>query len=164
MPTFRPAVPALWLLLLFGAGQLGGCDGTGSKQASKYERLTGTSWDIVLEESSGISLSLFRSRYARVRLFFDGDSESRRYRIVGHFSEDSTDVLAEGPVFLRGEDILRMPSGLSRREAVTWTYEFEASRAIFTVRDGSRAFLRTLFPNTTWSSQAITMTLAPNDG
>lgn len=164
MSTFRLAAVAPWLLLLFGGGVLSGCDGTGSKQTSKYERLTDTSWEIALEESSGISLSLFRQRYTRVRLLFEENDGSRTYRITGYFSEDSTAVLAEGSILLQGEDILRMTSGLGQKRPITWTYEFEASRAIFTVRDGSQSFLRTLFPNTTWSRRAVTMTLAPNDG
>ena len=163
MPTFRPAAAALGLLLVFGAALLSSCGGTGSKQASKYERLTETSWDIALEESSGISLNLFRQRYTRVRLLFEENDGGRTYRITGYFSEDSTAVLAEGSILLQGDDVLQMTSGLRRKGPITWTYEFEASRAIFTVRDGSRAFLRTLFPNTTWSRQAVTMTLAPDD-
>lgn len=164
MPTLRPAVAILGALLFLGGALLSGCDGTGSKRASKYERLTGTSWKLVLEESSGISKNLFQQRYTRVRLSFEDNDESRTYRITGHFSEDSTAVLAEGPVLLPSEDFLQMTSGFGQRRAVTWTYEFEASRAIFTVRDGSRVFLRVLFPNTTWGSQAVKMTLAPNNG
>lgn len=163
MPTFRPAAAALGLLFFFGGALLSGCDGTGSKRASKYERLTGTSWEIALEESSGISLSLFRQRYTRVRLLFEEDDGSRTYRITGYFSEDSTAVLADGLVALPSDDVLRMASGFRRNDPVTWTFKFEASRAIFTARVGSRRFLRALFPNTTWSSQAVTMALAPVD-
>jgi hypothetical protein len=166
MPSLRPAVLALGGFFLIVAGTiLGGCDGSGSKRSSLFERLTRTSWMIERLEGPGISPNRLDRRYERVRIDFGEREGKRTYRITGRFSADSTEVLAKGLVFLPppSDDVLRMASGFGRDGPVTWTFEFEASRAIFAVQVGSRPFLRRLFPNTTWSRQVVTMTLAPDD-
>ena len=150
------------MLLLFGAGVLlSACGGAGSKRASFYQRLEGT-WTIERLNGRFIDPSRIDQRYSDVRVTFWGGNQERQYRIEGQFSSDSTALVAGGAVVLRGGDALQMASGFPR--PVTWTYQFEASRAVFELRTGSRSFLRALFPETTWSeAQELTMTLAPVD-
>ena len=163
MPSLRTTVWVAWGLLILGGTFVLGCDGSGSKRASFFERLADTTWAIERLEGPGIAPNLLDQRYTRVRVDFDDQNDGGTYRITGRFSSDSTEVLAAGRIVLPGDDLLQMASGFGRRGPVTWTFEFEASRAIFAVRAGSQTFLRTLFPNTTWSPQAVTMTLAPSD-
>ncbi|WP_263820304.1 hypothetical protein [Salinibacter sp.] len=55
-----------------------------------------------------------------------------------------------------------MATGFGRLGPVTWTYSFQASRAVFTLRAGSRPFLQALFPDTVWSEGLnVEMILAP---
>lgn len=167
------AVGAL-LLLCGGALLLAGCD-TGSKRASLYQRLTGT-WTIerLQEIGGGFDLtSRLDQRYSWVRFVFRQNDDGRTYRATGRLvRQDTTVVLAEGPVRLRRDRLLRMvrgfrtPSGQAR--SITWQYHFEASRAIFRLpsgqQNGSRAFLSTLLPETSWSgSQGLELQLAPED-
>jgi hypothetical protein len=163
MAFLRSAVLILGGVFLFGGTLLAGCDGSGSKRASLFERLAGTSWVIERLEGPGISPNRLDRRYARVRVEFEERDEGRTYQITGRYSDDSTEVLAEGLVALPGENVLRMASGFERNGPITWAFEFEGSQAVFTVRAGSRPFLRALFPNTTWSPQAVRMFLARND-
>ncbi|MFB6099228.1 MAG: hypothetical protein ABEK84_09000 [Salinibacter sp.] len=161
---FRPfRLPIGSLLLCGGALLLGGCDGAGSKRASLYARLTDTgTWRIERLDGPLTAPTRLEERYSEVRVTFRDEKAGRRYRIVGQFSADSSAVLADGLVRLPGDDALRMATGF--RRPVTWTYTFEASRAVFTLQFGSRVFLGTLFPGTTWGqSRDLTMTLAPDD-
>lgn len=155
------------MLLCLGALLFMGCDGSGSKRASLYQRLTGT-WTAERLEVGDFDFTddLY---YGPVRFDFRSDDGSRAYRVTGRRS-DSTIVLAEGQIDLGGERQLRMISGFESPSGgfrpVIWTYRFEASRAIFRLSanrgNGSRAFLSTLFPGRSWSgSRRVRLRLAP---
>lgn len=166
MPSsaFRPFWLAIGSLLLCGGVLLlGSCDGAGSKRASFYQRLLNEGpWTIQRLEGPLIDPTRLDDRYVEIRVTFRGGDEGRRYRIAGQLAPDSTRILAAGAVALPGDDVLQMASGFDR--FVTWTYNFQASRAAFTLESGSRSFLRALFPGTTWSeSQELEMTLVPDD-
>lgn len=166
------AVGAL-LLFLGSTLLLGGCDGAGSKRASLYQRLTGAWRAERLQEIGSSNFDLtprLNERYSRVRFVFRKDDEGRSYRMTGRRSGDTTTVRAEGPIVLRGERLLQMARGFEspagHPRSVTWTYRFQASRAIFRLpsgqQNGSRAFLSTLLPATSWSeSQGVELQLAP---
>jgi len=164
--SFRP-VPGALLLLCTGVLLVEGCDGSGSKQTSLYQRLTGT-WKAERLEVGDFNYTS-ELRYTTVRFVFRDDDENRTYQVVGQRS-DSTTVLSEGRVDLRGDQLLRMvpgfdsPFGGSR--SVIWTYRFEASRAILRLPanrgNGSRAFLSTLIPGRSWSrTRPVRLQLAP---
>ena len=156
----RPVSFALGMVaLIVGALLWSSCDGAGSKRASRYQRLTGT-WTI--EQLRGeIDPTLLDRRYDAVRLDFRGGDGERGYQMIGRVSGDSTRVLADGRISLPRSDSLQMTIPRAER-LVAWSYTFEASRVVFTLRAGSRAFLTALFPQTSWGrSQAVTMTLAP---
>lgn len=168
----RPSVArALGAALLLWAGPLvfGGCDGGGSKQASLYQRLVGT-WTVErLEVGAFNRTPLLQERYSTVRFVFQSADGDRTYRVSGRRS-DSTWVLSDGRVDLRGGQLLRMHPGFTHPEGglrpVTWTFRFDASRAIFRLpenqRNGSRAFMTTLLPGRNWSaSQGVRVQLAP---
>lgn len=163
------------LLFLLVAGLVfESCDGTGSKQASLYERLTGT-WTVErIEEidSNFDHTGRLDDRYSWVRFDFRS-GEGRTYRVTARPKGDTTTVvLAEGPIRLGRGQLLQMvggfvdPSGAPR--TVVWTYEFDASRAVLRLspgqQNGSRAFLSTLLPGIGWSeTQGIRLQLAPVD-
>jgi len=155
---------AVWGLILcvVGALLLGACSGAGSKRASLYQQLTGT-WTIERLGGSINYTSQLEDRYPRgVRITFQGGDSGGSYRIATPRSDDSTEVLAEGIVILRGDEGLQMASGFGQLGPVEWTYGFEASRAVFTLQFGSRAFLRTLFSGGSQNVD-LEMTLAPAD-
>jgi len=160
----RPVLPVVGALLLcFGGVLLGGCDSAGSKRASLYEGLTETgTWTIEeLRERDGINYTsrldtLYRGE---VRVTFEGGDEGRTYKIVSS-SGDSTEPIAQGRIGLPGDDVLQMVSGFGR--PVEWTYGFEASRAIFSLRFGSQPFLRALLSGGS-RNEDLEMTLAPAD-
>jgi hypothetical protein len=158
---FRPVLPVVGAFLLgFGGVLLGGCDNTGSKRASLYERLTRTSWTIERLQGSIDYTSQLNERYPEgVNVTFEGGDGRKMYRIASPLPGDSTEVLAEGTVTLR-EDMLQMASGFGR--PVEWTYGFEASRAIFSLRFGSQPFLRALLSGGR-QNEDLEMTLAPAD-
>ena len=160
LSVFRIALSAL---LCAGVLLLGGCDGAGSRQASLYQRLTGT-WTIERLESDGFDYtSQLDERYPQgVTITFRGGDEGRTYTIANASSADTSEVLAEGIVSLRGGDILQMATGFGRLGPVRWTYGFEASRALFEIQFGSRAFLRVLLSGG-GQNQSLEMTLAPGD-
>jgi hypothetical protein len=141
---------------------LAGCDGTGSQRASLYQRLSDEGegpWRI--ERLDGPLTPDLGDR--DIQIAFRAD-DGRRYRIVERGSADSAAVLASGAVVLPRGDNLQMATGFGRLGPVTWSYGFQASRAVFTLRAGSRPFLQTLFPNTAWSEGLdVEMTLAPTD-
>ena len=122
-----------------GAGLLllVGCDGAVSKQASLYERLTGT-WTIERVEGALVA----PNRLDSVRVTFRRGDNGRRYRISGTPASNSAELSIEGAVILRRGNELRMASGF--RRVVTWTYAFQGSQALLTVQSGSRAFLDAL--------------------
>ncbi|MFB6232542.1 MAG: lipocalin family protein [Salinibacter sp.] len=164
--SFRPVLGAL-LLLCAGVLVVEGCDGSGSKQSSLYQRLTGT-WKAERLEVGDFNYTS-ELRYTAIRFIFRDDDKNRTYRVIGERS-DSTTVLSEGRVELRGDRLLRMipgfksPFGGSR--PVIWTYRFEVSRAILRLpgnqRNGSRAFLSTLFPGRSWNGmRRVRLQLAP---
>ena len=150
------------LLVCVGGLVLVGCNGTGSQRASLYQRLSDEGegpWRI--EQLDGPLTPALGER--EVRIAFRNDN-GRRYRITERLSGDSTAVLASGAVVLLREDDLRMETGFGRFGPVTWTYSFQASRAVFTLRAGSRPFLQTLFPDAAWGEGLdVEMTLAPTD-
>jgi len=138
-----------------------GCDGTGSQQASLYQRLSNEGdgpWRI---EQLEAPLQDIGER--EIQIAFRQD-DGQTYRMVERRSEDSTVVLASGAVTLSRGDDLQMATGFGRFGSVVWTYSFQASRAVFTLQVGSRPFLRTLFPGTAWSEGLdVEMRLAPVD-
>ncbi len=148
------------LALCLGSILLSGCDGTGSKRASLYERLTRTSWTIErLEGDIDYTGQLDTLYQGEVRVTFEGSDGGQTYKIVPS-SGDSTEPIAQGRIGLPGDDVLRMVSGFNR--PVEWTYGFEASRAIFSLRFGSRAFLRALLSGGS-RNEDLELTLAPAD-
>jgi hypothetical protein len=162
--SFRPlALAVRGLLLCVGVFLLGACGGAGSKRASLYQQLTGT-WTIERLDGSINYTSQLEEQYPQgVTVTFRGGDNGRTYRIATPHSEDSTAVLAEGIVILRGDDRLQMASGFGQFGPVGWTYGFEASRAVFSLQFGSRAFLRALFSGGSQDAN-LEMTLAPDDG
>jgi hypothetical protein len=157
--------PVLWsLLLCIGGLLIGGCDGAGSQRASLYERLTGTGAWTVERLEGGINYTpQLNDRYPEgVTIKFRDSENGRTYRIAAPRAEDSTEVIAEGIVTLRRNSGLEMSTGFGPRGPVVWTYRFEASRAIFSLRFGSRAFLRALFSGES-QDQSLEMTLAPTE-
>lgn len=152
---------------------LPGCDGAGSKQASLYQRLTG-SWTVERLEGGGSFefdyTNRLNQRYSRVGVEFRSVESGRSYRVTGTPVGDTTRVLAEGPVVLRGDQLLIMATGFSEpnglQSPVSWTYQFDASRAIFRLpanqQNGSRAFMSTVLPSMGWSeSDGVRLQLAP---
>jgi hypothetical protein len=153
-----PVVGAL--LLCFGSVLVGGCDSAGSKRASLYERLTRTSWTIErLQGNINYTGHLDTLYQGEVRVTFEGSDEGRTYKIASS-SGDSTEPIAQGRIGLPGDDVLQMVSGFGR--PVEWTYGFEASRAIFSLRFGSQPFLRALLSGGS-QNEDLEMTLAPAD-
>lgn len=164
------------VLLLFGSAALfGGCDGSGSKQASLYQRLTGK-WTIERLEGGGSFefdyTNRLNKRYSWVRIEFRSGDPGRTYKVRGKLIDDTRRVLAEGPVGLQGDQLLIMRSGFSEpnglQRSVIWTYGFEASRAIFRLpanrQNGSRAFMSTLLPSADWKeSDGVRLQLAPTE-
>lgn len=163
-------------MLLFVLGvMLVGCDGTGSRQESLYQRLVRTeTWTVERLDGEGSfdPGPRFDQRYDWVRFDFRSGEGGRTYKATAKPTGDTTRVLASGPVALRGDQLLIMtsgflePNGLQR--PVAWTYDFDASRAIFRLpenqQNGSRAFLSTLLPATGWSeSDGVRLQLAPAD-
>jgi len=150
------------ILLCAGILLLGGCDGAGSKRASLYQRLSNEGdgpWRI--EQLNGPLTPELGDRKIQVA-FRQGDG--RTYRMVEGLSEDSTVVIAAGAVALPGGENLQMLGGFGQFGSVAWTYRFQASRAVFTLQAGSRAFLQALFPEMGWSEGLdVEMTLAPAD-
>ena len=143
---------------------MGGCDEAGSERASLYQRLAGTgTWTIERLDGNIDYTSQLNERYpGGVNIVFEGGDGGGSYEIVSPRSGDSTEVLAAGFITLRRSNELEMSSGFGPLGPVTWTYRFEASRAIFSLRFGSRAFLRTLF----WGGSQnldLEMTIAPGD-
>jgi len=161
---FRPLALAVWgLLLCVGALLLGACGGAGSKRASLYQQLTGT-WTIERLDGNITYTSQLEEQYPQgVTVTFRGGDGGRTYRIAAPHSGDSTEVLAEGTVILQGGDGLQMAPEFGLPGPVGWTYGFEASRAVFTLQFGSRAFLRALFSGGSRDAN-LEMTLAPDDG
>jgi len=159
--VFRPVLPVVGALLLcFGGVLLGGCDSAGSKRASLYERLTRTSWTIErLQGNINYTGHLDTLYQGEVRVTFEGSDEGRTYKIASS-SGDSTEPIAQGRIGLPGDDVLQMVSGFGR--PVEWTYGFEASRAIFSLRFGSQPFLRALLSGGS-QNEDLEMTLAPAD-
>jgi len=159
--VFRPVLPVVGALLLcFGGVLLGGCDSAGSKRASLYERLTRTSWTIErLQGNINYTGHLDTLYQGEVRVTFEGSDEGRTYKIASS-SGDSTEPIAQGRIGLPGDDVLQMVSGFGR--PVEWTYGFEASRAIFSLRFGSQPFLRALLSGGS-RNEDLEMTLAPAD-
>ena len=147
------------LLLCLGV-LVGGCDSAGSKRASLYERLTRTSWTIErLQGNINYTGHLDTLYQGEVRVTFEGSDEGRTYKIASS-SGDSTEPIAQGRIGLPGDDVLQMVSGFGR--PVEWTYGFEASRAIFSLRFGSQPFLRALLSGGS-QNEDLEMTLAPAD-
>lgn len=168
---------ALGALLLLGGSTLllNGCDGSGSKRASLYQRLTGTWTAERLQETGSSSFDLtsrLEERYSSVRFVFRGGDDGRSYRVTGRLArQDTTVLLAEGPVALGGDRLLQMVRGFKnpsgRIRTITWRFRFQASRAIFRLpagqQNGSRAFLSTLMPTRSWSGgQGLELQLAPD--
>ncbi|GEM_PF-6614083 len=151
-------------VLLFGIALVAaGCDGAGSKRASLYQRLSQTgSWTVEHLEGGGFDYtSQINERYPEGLAFRFRDSEDgRTYTIVGRYPDDSTGVIARGAVALSGDDGLQLISGFER--TITWTYKFQASRAIFALRFGSRPFLERVLSGGR-RNQSLEMTLAPDD-
>jgi len=167
MPTsaLRPLQPVLWsILLCIWALLLGGCDGSGSKRASLYQRLVNEGpWTVErLDGDIDYTRQLNEQHPQGVTITFQGGDGGRSYRIATSRSGDSTEVLAEGSVSLRGDNVLRMDSGFAPLGPVRWTFGFEASRAVFALQFGSRAFLRALFSEGS-QNENLEMTLAPAD-
>jgi hypothetical protein len=150
-------------VLVAGSVLVGGCDGGGSKQDSLYQRLVNEGpWIIERFEGEFIAPNRHDQRYSELRVDFRQRNGGHGYQIIGRFSADSSRVLAEGIVRLRGDNVLRMRTGFDR--PVTWNYGFEVSRAKLSLRFGYQEFLRTLFPGGTWrESEALEVTLAPDD-
>ena len=158
---FRPVfLGVAGALLCAGGFLLVGCDGAGSQQSSFYQRLSDEGdgpWRI--KQLDGSLTPELGDR--KVQIAFQQEN-GRRYRITERVSGDSTVVLASGAVVLPRGDDLQMATGFGRLGPVTWTYSFQASRAVFTLRAGSRPFLQALFPDTAWSEGLnVEMILAP---
>ena len=158
--VFRPVLPVVGALLLcFGGVLLGGCDSAGSKRASLYQRLTSEGpWTVEQLSSDEFDYkSKLEERYPQgVTITFRGGDGGQTYRVETPRSSDSTEVLAEGAVGLPGDNVLQMES------FGQWTYEFEASRAVFSLQFGSQAVLRTLFSSGS-RNENLEMKLAPGD-
>lgn len=162
------------LLFVFGV-MLVGCGGAGSRQESLYQRLVRTeTWTVERLEGGGSFdyTNRLDQRYDWVRFEFRSGDSGRTYDVAGKPTGDTTRVLASGPVALRGDQLLIMTSGFLEpnglRTPVAWTYDFDATRAIFRLpenqQNGSRAFLSTLLPATGWSeSDGVRLQLAPVD-
>lgn len=150
------------VLLCAGGTLFVGCDGAGSKQASLYERLSNEGegpWRI---ERLDVPLASGLGERDVQISFRRGDG--RTYRMTERLSEDSTVVLASGTIDLFRGAKMQMAIGPERQGLVAWEYGFEASQAVFASDIGSRAFLRTLFPDMSWSQGLdVEMTLAPQD-
>ena len=160
LDSLRLAGLAAGAFLLCLGVLVGGCDSAGSKRASLYERLTRTSWTIErLQGNINYTGHLDTLYQGEVRVTFEGSDEGRTYEIASS-SGDSTEPIAQGRIGLPGDDVLRMVSGFGR--PVEWTYGFEASRAIFSLRFGSQPFLRALLSGGS-QNEDLEMTLAPAD-
>jgi len=161
-PTLRGLFCIAGVLACLGGPLFVGCDETRSQRESLYQRLSNEGegpWRI--EELDGSLTPDLGGREIRIA-FRQGDGKT--YRITERLSADSTVVLASGAVVLPGGDDLRMGTGFGRFGPVTWSYSFEASRAVFALQRGSRPFLQALFPETAWSDELdVEMTLAPVD-
>ena len=131
------------MLLCIGGILLAGCDGTGSKRDSLYERLTETGpWTIERLEGSGFDFGdRLERRYPRgAEITFREDDGSRTYEILRQRSEGSPSVVTQGAVVLPGDNVLQMVSGLEGRGPVTWRYNFPTtSRAKFEAQSGPGA-------------------------
>ncbi len=153
MTPLSPSRPALFgiagALLCAGGLLLVGCDGSGSKQASLYERLTNTGpWTIGRLEGSGFDFeSRLDRRYPRgIEIVFHEGDETRTYEIRSQRPDGLDSTVTRGPVRLFRDNSLQMASGFEGQGSVTWRYSFPTtSRAIFEVRRGSENFLNVLF-------------------
>lgn len=152
------------MLLCLGSLLLVGCDGTGSKQASLYQRLSSDSGTWTIERLEGdrfdYETRLNETYPDGVTITFRETDDGRSYTVDGRHSGGETTRVADGPVLLPGDELLRMR--VNERRSVTWQYRFEASRAEFNVQAGSQPFLNTLFPEG-GRDVTLEMTLAPQD-
>lgn len=142
-----------------------GCGGAGSKQASLYQRLTTDAGTWTIERLEGdrfdYETRLDETYPEGVRITFRETTDGRSYTVNGRHSDGETTQVADGRVGLLGEESLQMRS-VNEQRSVTWQYGFEASRAQFSVRTGSQAFLNALFPEG-GRDVTLEMTLAPQN-
>jgi len=121
----RSATPA-WtrLVVLAGIGAAillaGGCDSSGSKRDSLYQKLVGT-WRI-----DRVDLGSNRINFEEtVRVEFLQREDGRAYRIVRAASNDTT---GRGQIAVPQSNVLRMRSGFGG--LLVWKFEFDGSQSV----------------------------------